>query len=200
MTTPDHSASRLREWLPSLAVILLTIAFIAPLLPNEFPDRGDGLLNLYRIQALDHSIRHGDLWPRFLPAMHYGFGSPAFNYYAPLSIYGAELIHLLGADFPLAYRISVMLYSLMGALGGYQLGRAATGNRLAGIVTAAAFVYAPPIFDTNNRLGQYAAVMLLPWVLWAFWRLATLRRRRDFVLAAVLFGALLLTHNVTALY
>jgi hypothetical protein len=199
MTTPEQSPSRSSVWLPYLAVILLTIPFITPFFANEFPDRGDGLLNLYRIQALDYSIRHGDLWPRFLPALHFGFGSPAFNYYAPLSIFGAELIHLLGAGFPLAYRISVMGYALMGALGGYQLGKAAAG-RWAGIITAAAFIYAPPIFDTFNRLGQFAAVLLLPWVLWAFWRLATLRRRRDFVLAAGLFGALLLMHNVTALY
>src|SRR5688500_10724997 len=101
----------LRSLAPILAVLLITIPFIAPFFAPTFPDSGDGLLNLYRVVALDFSIKNGDLWPRFTTALHYGYGSPTFNYYAPLSIYAVEAIHLLGFDASDAYRLALMLFA-----------------------------------------------------------------------------------------
>src|SRR5574341_214812 len=84
--------SQVAAW---LAVIALALPFAWPFMRGPFPDSGDGLLNLYRVVALDYAVRHGDLWPRFLAAMHFGYGAPNFNYYSPLSLYAIELIHLI---------------------------------------------------------------------------------------------------------
>jgi hypothetical protein len=197
-TTPTPSTRFARVGL-LLATIALSLPFVRPFLTNGFPDSGDGLLNLYRVVALDYSLRFGDLWPRFLPAMHFGFGAPNFNYYSPLALYLLEGLHLAGLDFSAAFLAGLVIYGVAAALGAYYLG-AAWGGPIAGLGCAVAYLYAPFYFSSFDRPAQFAALALAPWIFWAFWSLATRRRRIDFLLAALLFGALLLTHNITALY
>jgi hypothetical protein len=181
-------------------VIALTLPFIRPFTLGAFPDSGDGLLNLYRVVGLDFAVRHGDLWPRFLTAMNYGFGAPNFNYYGLLSLYPPELFHLaFGLSLPDAYLAGIITYAAFAATGAYLLGKTWAGP-VAGLTTAVAYVYAPPLFHTFDRPAQFLAVALFPWILWAFRSLATHHRRRDSALATLLFSALLLTHNVSALY
>jgi len=204
MSAPDTPTRRTPSALlarvgPAVAVIALSLPFVRPFLANGFPDSGDGLLNLYRVVALDYSVRFGDLWPRFLPAMHFGFGAPNFNYYSPLSLYLMEGLHLAGLDFSAAFLAGLVIYGVIAALGAYTLG-AAWGGPVAGLGCAVAYLYAPFYFSSFDRPAQFAALALAPWIFWAFHALATRRRRIDFALAAALFGALLLTHNITALY
>jgi hypothetical protein len=169
---------------------------------GALPASPDGPLHLYRLVALDHAVRHGNLWPRYLPGMLYGYGVPLFNYYSPLYLYPSELLHLVGLSFVNALLASLALYMIVGALGAYLLGRAWNGP-VAGIMVAGAYIYAPYLLYEALRRGvlaQYAALAILPWVLWAFWRLAKHGQRRDLVLAVACYSLLILMHNITALY
>ncbi|MGF1507505.1 MAG: 6-pyruvoyl-tetrahydropterin synthase-related protein [Anaerolineae bacterium] len=186
------------KWAAPLITVLLLIPFAAPFLGTAHPESGDGLLNLYRAVALRDALSHGDLWPRLLTVMHFGYGGLNFNYYAPLSYYLPAVLGF-GLDAAVAYRLTVVAYALIAALGAYALGQRLAGP-LAGIGLAAAFVYMPPYFGTFDRLSQLLAVALLPWVLWAFWRLAEHRRRADFALAVGLLALLPLAHNITTVY
>lgn|SRR5574341_342950 len=189
--------SQVAAW---LAVIALALPFAWPFMRGPFPDSGDGLLNLYRVVALDYAVRHGDLWPRFLAAMHFGYGAPNFNYYSPLSLYAIELIHLISRlDFPAAYRLAIVIYALFAGLGAYQIGRLWAGTA-GGLAAAAAYLYAPPLFHTFDLPAQFAALALFPWILWSLSSLAAHRRRRDFAAATLFASALFLAHNITALY
>ena len=53
-------------------------------------------------------MRNGLIWPRFLPALHYGYGSPIFNYCGPISLYPAFALSGLaryeGTQFPTEFR------------------------------------------------------------------------------------------------
>ena len=192
----------LRRLAPFLVIAILVLPAVHPLTFGALPDTPDGLLHLYRLIALDHAIRHGDLWPRYVPGALFGYGAPIFNFYAPLSLYPLEILHLIGLRFLDALLVGMALYTFAGALGAYRLGEA-WGGPVSGITASVAYTYAPYIlYDWPRRgaVAEYAALMLLPWLLWAFWRLAMRGRRRDFVLAALCFATLILTHNITALY
>lgn len=185
-----------------LMVICLTLTAQHPLMFGSLTRTDDALQHLYRLVALDSSIRHGDLWPRYAPTLVYGYGIPLFNFYSPLSLYPLEILHLLGLRFLNALLVGLMLYTVLGALGAYQLGKRWSGT-LGGIGAAVAYTYAPySIVNLYQRgaIGEVAGLALLPWVLWAFDRLAEHERRCDFALAVFCCSLLILTHNITALY
>src|SRR5688572_5584486 len=166
------------------------------------PATPDGLLHLYRLVALDHAIQHGAVWPRFVPGFLFGYGAPVFNYYAPLSLYIPEALHLAGLSFVDALLIGMMVYVVLSAIGAYFLGRV-WGGPVAGMMASVAYTCAPYLlYDWPRRgaVAEFAALAILPWVLWAFWRLAAHGQRRDLVLAVITLSALILTHNITALF
>lgn len=185
-----------RVW-PAAALIVLAVPFVVPFARGLYPASADGLLHLIRLLGLEHAARYGDLWPRFLPGLHYGYGSPIFNYCGPLSLYPALALRLFGLSPVEALLWTTVLWGLLGALGAYRLGVALSDNR-AGLVLGTAWLYSAQLAYFGN-LAQFAAAAFLPWVLWAFHSLALHRRRHDFVLAVVFLAAPVLTHNITAM-
>jgi len=179
----------------TLAAIL--VPFAVPLLRGLYPSTADGILHLVRLIGLDHAVRNGLIWPRFLPALHYGYGSPIFNYCGPISLYPALLLRWAGLSFADAILGATVLWGAFGMLGAYRFGRTLQGQG-AGFVLAAAFLYSAHLYLFGN-FAQFAAAAFLPWLFWSLWRLAHRYRRRDFALSVIFLAAPVVTHNVTAL-
>lgn len=190
-----------RSLLTLLTVLALPLTFITPLLTGGFPLASDTRFHLYRLIALDHAVRNGEIWPRFVPGLMFGYGLPLFNYYPPTSLYPLEALHLVGLGYVESLLAGVIVYVLVGALGVFMLARA-WGGALMGLATAAAFIYSPilayMVYEVTP-VAQIAGLILTPWMLWAFWRLGTTGQRRDLLLAAGLFALLIFTHNPSAL-
>ncbi|MCU0476605.1 MAG: hypothetical protein MUC99_10945, partial [Anaerolineae bacterium] len=74
---------------PLVVLSVLCLALITPLLGGMMFETADGTLHLYRTITLRHALSEGDLWVRYVPGMVYGYGSPLFAYYSPLSLYPA---------------------------------------------------------------------------------------------------------------
>ncbi|MBN1428970.1 MAG: hypothetical protein JXB07_11340 [Anaerolineae bacterium] len=196
--TAHHWVQRL--WpIAICASMILTV--VHPLMFGAMPATDDGIAHLHRLITLDDNIRHGQIWPRYSPATVFGYGSPPFNFYSPVSLYPAEFFHLLGLSFLDALLASLIFYTFMGALGAYTLGKS-WGGAIAGIGTATAMIYAPyMLYNMIHRfaLAEYAALMFIPWVIWAFQQTAWQGQRRDFVLAVLFYALIVLLHNITAL-
>lgn len=187
--------------LPVTAVIaLLCGAAIIPLLHGVMPETADGTIHLYRLPILDHAMQDGSLWPRFPVATVYGYGSPLFNHYSPLSLYPMHALRVAGASYVQAWLFGMAFYVVAAGLGAYLLVNAWAGS-YAGVVAAAAYVYAPYIvYDVlwRGTTSETAALAVLPWVLWAIKLLADTPSRRSF-LAVVLSTALFIPmHNITS--
>jgi hypothetical protein len=185
----------------SIAVLLLALVAIHPLLQPTLPWSDDGQLHLWRVVELDHCLRNGYLYPRWMPDMAYGYGFPLLNYYAPLSVYLAEGFHLLGLDFTTALLAALSTSLALGTLGAYLWTRDAFGEA-GGLIAAAAYAYAPyTLYDTiwRGNLAESLALAVLPWAFWRLRRLIQYRSHRDLALAALAFAILVLSHNVTAL-
>ncbi len=192
---------RARRWGIPLLLLALTLPAVQPLLGDSLPWSADGLLHLHRLAQLDRSLHHGVIFPRWAPDMGLGFGFPLFNYYAPLSYYLAEPFHLIGFSFQHALLAAFALATLVAAAGAYLCGRDLFGP-LAGVGAALAFIYAPyNLYDVIHRgaLAEAWGLAWLPFIFWAWRRLALRGRRADLALAATLYAALLLTHNILAL-
>jgi hypothetical protein len=202
--------NRLRRTDLGILVALLFCLLAAwPLLSRSgLPQDTDAELHIYRTAELRHLLQGGAFYPRWAPDFYFGYGYPIYNYYAPLVYYlGAALSFLPGVTVVLAVRAIFVIGLLAAGAGMFAFVRRHWGAR-AGLVAAAAYVYAPYIqyVDPYARgvLPEAFSLGLFPWVLLAFsapgapsrsgsqlcWRLP---------LAAGLLAALIVTHNLLAL-
>ncbi len=183
------------------AVALVGLTSAQPLLAGRLPWAADTLIHFYRLVELDHLLRHGYLFSRWSPDLAYGYGFPLFHFYAPLSYYVAEVLHLVGLDFAPALLATFIALVIVAGLSTYAWASDAFGRR-AGVVAATAYVTAPYLlYNVYHRgaLAEVLAMALMPALLWAVTRLGRNGTPRFFILSALLYAALVLSHNITAL-
>jgi hypothetical protein len=143
----------------------------------------------------------GILFSRWSPDLAFGYGYPLFNYYAPLSYYLAQLLHLAGLALPVAFVATFVLIFLGAALGAFLWTRELVGATAA-IVSAAAYALSPYVMINllhRGALAESLALALMPLTLWIAYRAVIYRQRRYRLAAVLLFAALILTHNISAL-
>ena len=114
----------------------LTLTAAHPSMRGQLPGLySDSELHFARLIGLDHALRAGYIWPRYVPGMAYGYGIPLFNFYSPVSLYLMEIVHLLGLSFLDSFQLGMILYTFIGIAGAYLLGKE-WGGPLMGLVTA----------------------------------------------------------------
>lgn len=185
-----------------LLTLALTSAALLPLFSAELPRSADGRLHVYRIVLFAQHLRQGEWLPRYSPELVYGYGYPLFNYYAPLSYYFGAALHLLGLSDILAFHALLGLALIAGAWGAWTFAAEWFADERAGALAAAVYSYAPyTLFNTFARgaAPEQLAVALLPWLLWSLSRALRAPTAPALVRLALLYAALLLTHNLNAL-
>ena len=198
-------ARRLLQFLALLtAVITVSLLAIQPFTLNQLPYSADGLLQMYRAVALEHSLAADIvIWPRFSSGLVYGYGAPLFNYFPPLSYFPTTWLHRLGMDFVGSWLLTMVLYTLLAAWGILLLGRMWTRSHLAGWIAALAYIYAPYfLFDsvTRGTSPEVAALAALPFALLGFTRLAFHGQRRDFLIAVLAYAVFIPLHTLITLH
>lgn len=198
MSTPSTSLiARGRRWWPYAALTLFSLAAVAPLTHANLPCSDDGPFHLFRAVELGRLLQLGHWFPRWAPDMAQGYGYPFFNFYAPLSSYTVVALHGLGLAYPAAMKVAFALGLWLAGLATFWLGRALWGER-AGVAAGAAYLWAPYLaYDIlfRGNLAEAFAFIWPPLVLLGLHR----RDRWGWLLAALAYAALILTHNVFAL-
>jgi uncharacterized membrane protein len=181
-----------------LVAALLPLIGILPSFSAEGVIRtADGILHTHRIYAMSTLLAHGNLWPRWVPYFHLGYGYPIFNFYPPGVFYLGGLLSLLGLSIPLAFSIVAALAWILGSVGTYGLARRllpGTGALLAAMIWS----YAPSrLFEVwdQGSLPQMMAAALVPWTLWGILAAAEKPTRRNVVRIALPFAGIILCHQ-----
>jgi hypothetical protein len=200
-------ARQLMNWVawrvdPGLLLVLFLPVFLAiPLLQPGLPRTADGYLHLLRVVEVDQCWQDGVFYPRWAPDMAFGYGYPIFNYFAPLLYHLTELVHVAGLGFESAFELVLIGCLVLGAWGIYALTKDFLGSK-AGILAAAAYYYSPFALREIYIRGGYAqllAVSLMPAVFWSFHRLMSRDSPVYVVTSTLLLGAVLISHNITAM-
>jgi hypothetical protein len=183
-------------------VIAFSLFAVLPLAgPGYFFGAHDAPHSVFFLTEFDAALRDGVWYPGWATDQALGYGYPTFVLYPPLAYYVAEAFHLLGAGKVAAVKWTWALATLGAGLAMYAYGRHALG-RQRGLLAAIVYVYVPyHLVDIYVRadLAEYCAFVWMPLALLAFHRLAEGFTARRIGLAALAYGALWLTHNVTAL-
>ena len=164
----------------------------------------DGTVHLLRSYVFGDLLKRGDWFPRWSPDLYLGYGYPVFNYVPPLPYYLAALGYLLGPDGYGGLQAVGIAAVLVGATGAFSLARALWASSATSFLAAAAYILIPYPFLYNlyvrGNVPEALALGLLPWLLWAAWRLWQAPSWRRAVLLALLTALLLLTHSIAAFF
>lgn len=185
-------------------LLLLTLFTILPLLMQPgLPNGSDVLYHAYRVAEMDRSWANGLLLPRWADGLYYGYGSPLWHFYANLAYMLTSVLLRLGVASALDALRLLLLGSYLGmSLGMYLFVRSHAG-RLAGLIAALAYVYAPYILYTEpyarGTYPELLAFAIFPFVMWRFTCLLNSASGRDMLFAALALALLILAHNLMAL-
>jgi hypothetical protein len=185
-----------------LVVVVCSLVAILPLVgPSYFFGAHDAPHSVFFLTEFDAALRDGVWYPGWGTDHALGYGYPTFVLYSPLPYYGAEVFLLLGAGKVAAVKWIWALATVGAGLAMYLYVRRVLG-RLPGLLAAVVYVYAPyHLVDIYVRaaLAEYCAFVWMPLALLAFHNLAEKATVRRLALAGLTYGALWLTHNVTAI-
>lgn len=196
--------SRVSARVDAYAVLALALAFfawMALLSPDYFMGAHDAHHSLFFPIEFDKGIQDGYWLPRWGPDFAYGYGYPMFVFYAPLSFYIWEGIHLTGLFGVVASTKATFFVGFVLATAGmYLLARELWGRR-AGLLASVVYTYLPyHLLNIYVRaaLAEFVAMAFLPWILLAFHRLIRRPSLLGVAAGAASYAALLATHDITS--
>ena len=184
-----------------MSFVFLLAVFIASrdlFKPGYFSMHDD--LQIGRLYEMDLCFRDGQIPCRWVPDMGYSYGYPLFNYYPPFPFYLGELIHKFGFSFIDTTKILFILGFLVSGILMYLFARKLWGV-YGGLLSAVLYLFAPyHSVDVYVRgaMNEFWALSFLPGVFWAVYEIIEKKERKFIPVLALLFGLLLLSHNLMA--
>ncbi len=202
----SRRSARRTEW-PLVVALLLCVLAGWPLLASwglvETRAGGDSPFLLVRVHQLVAALKDGVFPVRWMGDAAYGYGYPFFNFYASLPYYLAALLKFLGFTYVNAIKGTQLLGLVAAGLGAYLLAKRLWPNPWGALLASAAYTFAPfhlvNLYVRGDSLSEFWAFAFYPFVLLAvlgLWEAPSLRRMAA---AALAFGGLVMTHNVSAL-
>lgn len=185
--------------------LLLALLAAGPLLgPGLVNTRGGGDSPFLLVRTLEmaDNLRHGLFPPRWMSHAAYDLGYPFFNHYAALPYYLSGGLTALGLSPLLAIQATQTFGFLLAALTLALWAGRHYRSPWAVVLAAGAYTFAPfhlvNVYVRGDSLSEFYAFVWYPLILWTLDRLAERRTAGRVVAVALAYGALILTHNVSA--
>lgn len=191
----------LKKFWPYIILVLLLIPAVWNLFkPGYFNMHDD--LQVMRLHEMDRCFVDGQIPCRWAPDMAFGYGQAMFNFYSAFPYYLGELFRL-STPLSIIWTVKILFaVSFVGAaFGMYFLAREFWG-KWGGLAAAVLYIYAPyHSVDVYVRgaLAESFALMILPFLWLAFYKLIKKGSFKNVFWTAVALGLLLSTHNVSSL-
>ncbi|MEK7513411.1 MAG: YfhO family protein [Patescibacteria group bacterium] len=144
-----------------LLLLFLSLVAMRTFWGPGFYDGHDSQAHIVRLWQFDKVLRSGQFPPAWAPDLYAGRGYPLFIFAYPLPYFIAESFHLLGADFAVSLKLTLVLAYFSSVVGMYFL---------SGLVGAILWGFAPYMFVKifiTGSLGVVVAYAFIPWFFWA---------------------------------
>ncbi len=189
---------------PAAVLLIVAALLLAPSLIIGTVLSHSAHLNLIWAKQFAEQVQAGILYPRWLPESFDGLGAPTFYFYPPLAYWLDALVSVVTFDaLPVSHRLSVTWFLLLwsSGLAMHAWLERETASRRVALFGSLAYMCAPyHLLDhyVRGALAEFASFAVLPLLALAILRAAK-GRRAEFVLLAVAYAALLMSHLPTAL-
>jgi hypothetical protein len=186
-----------------LAALLISCV---PFLFGVFPQGHDLGAELVRIVEFRHALISGQLPPYWAENAYAGYGSPIFLYYAPFFSFVASLLVGVFDSVVDAAATTIVIFTIVSLAGMEKLMREVIGGRspesfAAARVAAYVYLLSPYLLGDKlmrNANAEFAALCIIPWVLYGLLRIRN-HQSRGLIVLAISFAMVILSHNLTAL-
>lgn len=164
---------------------------------------GDSPFLLFRLHQLVVALADGHFPVRWMPDAAYGLGYPFYHFYAALPLYVAALLKLWGFSYVLSLKLTHLLGFMVAAWGTWGWLKTSGRSPAAAWLGAAAYTFAPfhfvNVYVRGDSIAEFGAMAIFPLTLWAAAALREQPGLRRAALLGLTYGALILSHNVSAM-
>lgn len=177
VSRPPSAASRLtahlyrHRWLYLLAALLFALC-ILPLVLVPMPKGHDILFHLNRIEALSAEIKAGNIPARIYHTVYGGVGYASGMFYGDWLLYFPAWLVTAGVGVVTAYKLNVMLVTVMTLLIAFFCAKAAFGDDRCAFTAAVTYGFSGYFaIDTYTRaaVGEMTAFAFVPLVFLGLW-------------------------------
>lgn len=190
---------KIRQIIPSLILLVLTIPALLPVLaPGFFPMHDNTQPS--RVFEMAKALTDGMFPVRWSSDLGFGYGYPLFNYYAPLAYYVGALFNLVGFNALDATKIMLVLGFIISALSMYIFAKEFLG-KFSAVITALFYVYAPyhaVNIYVRGAVSEFWAYSFIPLAFWGLYKVHQTEKFRYVAFAALFFALIVLSHNLAA--
>ena len=188
-----------KYWAVLIVLGLCFWAAKALLVPGFFSMHDDQ--QIARLFELDISLKAGQIPPRWVENLGFGYGYPFFNFYPPLVYYFGEAFHVLGFSFINSTKLVILFGFLLSSFFMYLWSKEHFG-KLAGIFSALLYTYAPYHAVNVYVRGDIPEFFSFVWIPAVFWSTDLLFKTKKIsyaLLLAIFLAFVVLTHSLVAL-
>lgn len=182
-----------------LIVALALPAIWALSVPGFFGASDD--LHIGWLYEMDRVLKFGQIPPRFVPDLSFGFGYPLFNFVFPLPFYIAEIFHLMGLSLVDSIKLVFVISLPLSGIFMYLLLKELMASNLIGLAGAILYIYTPyRAVDVYIRgaIGEIVSFVFLPLIVLSFIKLFKSNSWRWIGIGSLTLACLILSHNITA--
>ena len=210
---PAHKSNQMRLWhwkptpyhLVFLCCLIIALSAAAPIWgPGIINTRGggDSPFLLQRTLDMAENIKHGGFPPRWMAHAAYDYGYPFFNHYGALPFYISGGLTVVGFPVIVAIQSTQTLGFVLAAFAMALWADQLYKNHWATILAVAAYTYVPfhlvNVYVRGDSLSEFYAFIWFPLILWALQRFIKHPSWSRVLIAASVYGGLILTHNTSA--
>jgi 6-pyruvoyl-tetrahydropterin synthase related domain len=153
-------------------------------------------IHLAVMGQFDRVLRSGAVYPRWLPDVNYGYGNAWPNFYQPGFYYLTSLVNAV-TDNWIDTLFLITTFGLFGSGVAFYVLARLFFSRLASVISATVYVLLPyHSFDVfwRGAMPEYLSFVLLPLILYFFYKLGSKGRARYYAGLGVCYGACLMIH------
>lgn len=182
-----------------LWIIVLSIpAFWALLVPGFYGASDD--LHIAWLYEFHKTLTMGQLPPRFVPDLSFGFGYPLFNFVFPLPFYIGEIFHLFGLSFVDSIKALFLISVPLSGIFMYLLLRQFV-ERKTSLIGAILYIYTPyraVDLYVRGAVGEIVSFVFLPLIILSVIKISQEEGFKWVGIGALSLASLVLSHNITA--
>lgn len=194
------------ESINHIKILLLLIVFSnIPLMINYlFAESHDLLFHLMRIEGLKAGLESGIFPVKIQPAWIGGHGYAVSIFYGDFFLYIPALLRTMGISIQVVYKLYVILVNTATVLISYYCFSKMSNNRI-GLVCSIFYslnIYRLLSVYTRGAVGEYTAMVFMPFVLYGLWKIYTLpeeskEHRSSWIPLTVGCSGIFLSHMIT---
>lgn len=184
--------------------IIISIPVIIPYFHKGYFPTHDGEWAVVRLTDMFRELKDHQFPARYSGNLNLGFGYPLFNFAYPFPYYLGFILHFFRLGFVDSIKTLFAVSVPVSAAFMFFASRELWGNKLAGIISAAFYVYLPyRMVDLYVRgsIGESLSFILFPLILFLMIKISK-QVNLIFYLAAAAFSyaMLITTHNIMAVF